>query len=80
MLVELSVVEQRYHAVMEVISGGVPVVEVAGAMGIAQDGERVAQRSFLWSWWVICPGRISRRIGNVLSPRNALLAFGESGS
>jgi len=29
MLVELSVVEQRYHAVMEVVSGGVPVVEVA---------------------------------------------------
>ena len=28
MLVELSVVEQRYHAVMEVVSGGVPVVEV----------------------------------------------------
>ena len=29
MLVELSVVEQRYHAVMEIISGGVPVIEVA---------------------------------------------------
>jgi hypothetical protein len=26
MLVELSVVEQRYHAVMEVVSGSVPVV------------------------------------------------------
>jgi hypothetical protein len=26
MLVELSVVEQRYHAVMEVISGGVPII------------------------------------------------------
>jgi hypothetical protein len=26
MLLELSVVEQRYHAVMEVLSGGVPVV------------------------------------------------------
>jgi hypothetical protein len=29
MLVELSVVEQRYHAVMEVLSAGAPVVEVA---------------------------------------------------
>jgi transposase len=29
MLVELSVVEQRYHAVMEVVSGGIPAVEVA---------------------------------------------------
>jgi Helix-turn-helix domain len=29
MLVELSVVEQRYHAVMEVLSGSIPVVEVA---------------------------------------------------
>lgn len=28
MLVELSVVEQRYHAVMEVLAG-IPVVEVA---------------------------------------------------
>jgi hypothetical protein len=28
MLVELSVVEQRYHAVMEVVSGRVPIVEV----------------------------------------------------
>ena len=27
MLVELSVVEQRYHAVMEVLSAGAPVVE-----------------------------------------------------
>jgi hypothetical protein len=29
MLVELSVVEQRYHAVMEVLVSGGPVVEVA---------------------------------------------------
>src|SRR2546430_4890547 len=36
MLVELSVVEQRYHAVMEVISGGVPVVEVAERYGVAR--------------------------------------------
>jgi hypothetical protein len=28
MLVELSVVEQRYHAVMEVLVSGVPVTEV----------------------------------------------------
>ncbi len=36
MLVELSVVEQRYHAVMEVISGGAPVVEVAERYGVAR--------------------------------------------
>ncbi len=35
MLVELSVVEQRYHAVMEVVSGGVPVVEVAERFGVS---------------------------------------------
>ena len=34
MLVELSVVEQRYHAVMEVVSGGIPVVEVAQRYGV----------------------------------------------
>jgi hypothetical protein len=33
MLVELSVVEQRYHAVMEVVSGGAPVGEVAERYG-----------------------------------------------
>jgi transposase-like protein len=36
MLVELSVVEQRCHAVMEVISGGVPVVEVAERYGVSR--------------------------------------------
>lgn len=36
MLVELSVVEQRYHAVMEVISGGIPVVEVAERYGVSR--------------------------------------------
>jgi hypothetical protein len=33
MLVELSVVERRYHAVMEVVSGGIPVVEVSERYG-----------------------------------------------
>lgn len=36
MLVELSVVEQRYHAVMEVLSGGIPVVEVAERYGVSR--------------------------------------------
>ncbi|HEY2833452.1 MAG TPA: IS481 family transposase [Sporichthyaceae bacterium] len=36
MLVELSVVEQRYHAVMEVLSAGVPVVEVAERYGVSR--------------------------------------------
>jgi transposase-like protein len=36
MLVELSVVEQRYHAVMEVLSAGVPVTEVAERYGVSR--------------------------------------------
>jgi transposase len=35
MLVELSVVEQRYHAVMEVISGA-PITEVAVRYGVSR--------------------------------------------
>ena len=35
MLLELSVVEQRYHAVMEVISGA-PVSEVARWYGVSR--------------------------------------------
>ncbi len=35
MLVELSVMEQRYHAVMEVISGA-PVTEVARRYGVSR--------------------------------------------
>jgi transposase len=34
-LVELSVMEQRYHAVMEVISGA-PVTEVAARYGVSR--------------------------------------------
>jgi hypothetical protein len=41
MLVELSVVEQRYHAVMEVVSGGIPVVEVAERYGVSRDRTRL---------------------------------------
>jgi hypothetical protein len=36
MLVELSVVEQRYHAVMEVLSAGAPMVEVAERYGVSR--------------------------------------------
>lgn len=36
MLVELSVVEHGYHAVMEVVSSGVPVVEVAERYGVSR--------------------------------------------
>lgn len=36
MLVELSVVEQRYHAVMEVLSAGASVVEVAERYGVSR--------------------------------------------
>ena len=34
MIVELSVVEQRYQAVLAVIAEGVPVVEVAARLGV----------------------------------------------
>jgi transposase len=37
MLLELSVMEQRYHAVMEVLSGGVAVVEVAERYGVSRN-------------------------------------------
>jgi transposase-like protein len=36
MLVELSVVEQRYHAVLEVLHARVPVVEVAARYGVSR--------------------------------------------
>jgi transposase len=36
MLVELSVVEQRYHAVMEVLSAGAPKTEVAQRYGVSR--------------------------------------------
>ena len=35
MLVELSIMEQRYHAVMEVLSGA-PVTEVARRYGVSR--------------------------------------------
>jgi hypothetical protein len=42
MLVELSVVEQRYHAVLEVLVSRVPVCEVADRYGgVAQVGARL---------------------------------------
>jgi transposase len=37
MLLELSVMEQRYQAVLEVLSGGVPVVEVAERYGVSRN-------------------------------------------
>ena len=40
MLVELSVMEQRYHAVMEVISGA-PVTEVAGRYGVSRQAVHI---------------------------------------
>jgi hypothetical protein len=45
MLVKLSIVEQRYHAVMEVVCGGIPVVEVAERYRVShQDCARLAGR------------------------------------
>ena len=36
MLVELSVVEQRYHAVMEVLAAGATKTDVAGRYGVSR--------------------------------------------
>jgi hypothetical protein len=41
MLVELSVMEQRSHAVMEVVSGGVGLLRSL-RQGVAQDGAHLA--------------------------------------
>jgi transposase len=49
MLVELSVMEQRYHAVMEVISGA-PVTEVARRYGVTR------QAVHLWLGKYQCEG------------------------
>src|ERR1700761_5050633 len=45
-LVELSVVEQRYHAVMEVLSGA-PVTVVAGRYGVS----RQSVHNWLARYW-----------------------------
>jgi hypothetical protein len=37
MLVELSLVEQRYHAVMEVVAAQVPITEVAARYGVHRE-------------------------------------------
>jgi transposase len=47
MLMELSVVEQRYHAVMEVVSGGVLVAEVAQRYEVS----RKTVRTWLRRYW-----------------------------
>ncbi len=44
MLVELSVVEQRYHAVMEVLSAGAPMVEAAERYGVSRKSGYQRQR------------------------------------
>ena len=77
MLVELSVMEQRYHAVMEVVSGA-PVSEVARRYGVSRQAvhgwlgryereglERPAIGiiSVAW-WWAGCPsGSVCGRAG-----------------
>jgi transposase len=46
MLVELSVVEQRYHAVMEVLSAGAPVVDVAERYGVSRKTVHASVRRY----------------------------------
>ena len=64
MLVELSVVEQRYHAVMEVISGA-PVTEVALRYGISRQSVHNWLSSTGQADWLHLPtthtGRVSSR-------------------
>jgi transposase len=57
MLVELSVMEQRYHAVMEVMSGA-PVSEVARRYGVSRQavhGWLGRYESEGWPSWPITP-------------------------
>jgi transposase-like protein len=66
-LVELSVVEQRYHAVMEVLAGGVPVTGVAERYGVS--------RRSVYAWLnPISPGSADPRY------RSAQLAVGGTGT
>lgn len=44
MLVELSVVEQRYQAVLAVIRDGVPVVEAASRFGVSRQASEARHR------------------------------------
>src|SRR6266516_7646047 len=64
MLVELSVMEQRYHAVMEVVSGA-PVSEVARRYGVSRQAVHGwlgrYEREGLTGWPTI-------RTGPVISP------------
>ena len=56
MLVELSVVEQRYQAVLAVIRDGVPVIEVARRFDVSR------QAVHRWLRWYEDPGpRRARR-------------------
>ena len=54
MLVELSVMEQRYHAVMEVVSGA-PVTEVARRYGVSR------QAVHGWLGRSVIPKRYNKR-------------------
>ncbi len=57
MLVELSVVEQRYQAVLAVIRDGVPVVQVAGRFGVSR---QAVHRWLRWYEDQGLPGLVDR--------------------
>jgi transposase len=57
MLVELSVVEQRYQAVLAVIRDGVPVVEVASRFGVSR---QAVHRWLRWYEDQGLPGLVDR--------------------
>ena len=61
MLVELSVVEQRHHAVMEVLAGGVPVTGVAERYGVSRKSVHAWLDRYRAEGWPACRiGRIAR--------------------
>lgn len=61
MLVELSVVEQRHHAVMEVLACGVPVTEVAERYGVSRKSVHAWLDRYRAEGWPACRiGRIAR--------------------
>jgi transposase-like protein len=68
MLVKLSVVEQRYHAVMEVISGGIPVVEVAERYGVSRKAVHAWLRRYRHD---SLPGQPTGRIARIVTRDNS---------
>ena len=76
MLVELSVVEQRYQAVLAVIRDGVPVVQVASRYGVSR------QAVHRWLRWYEDQGLPGSRLPGAdrIAVRPVLSSFRLTGS